>query len=228
MAGRPRGRVPPPLARRAGLEHRVQTRGPLLAQHQRRRLRRHVPPPTKTWSCKIERGRTRDDAEKCLEELRRQSSDGSLTLAVTMWVAIGTVASHPDFLGPAQPQQCAIWRGTQDRAAVVLLCVWPGQAAKRPIHSDRVRCGLRVVIPPPTPFAARCRWLPPIAAPCRWMPRSERGVGGVCDFRRPFRREAFALVGEGVGDRGVSFANGSANGGCRQRLVGSLLVAVAR
>ncbi|MDB4206164.1 hypothetical protein N9812_03050, partial [bacterium] len=43
----------------------------------------------------IERGRTRHDAETYLDELRRQSSDGSLTLAVTMWAAIGTVTRHP-------------------------------------------------------------------------------------------------------------------------------------
>ena len=43
----------------------------------------------------IERGRTRHDAETYLDELRRQSSEGSLTLAVTMWAAIGTVTRHP-------------------------------------------------------------------------------------------------------------------------------------
>jgi hypothetical protein len=42
----------------------------------------------------IERGRTRHDAETYLDELRRQSSDGSLTLAVTMWGAIGTVPTQ--------------------------------------------------------------------------------------------------------------------------------------
>lgn len=39
----------------------------------------------------IERGRTWHDAEKYLDELARQSSEGSLTLAVTMWATIGTV-----------------------------------------------------------------------------------------------------------------------------------------
>ena len=40
----------------------------------------------------IERGRrTGHDAETYLDELQRQSSDGSLTLAVTMWAAIGNI-----------------------------------------------------------------------------------------------------------------------------------------
>jgi hypothetical protein len=42
----------------------------------------------------IERGRTRSEAARYLEELARQSSNRSLTLAVTMWAAIGTVPPH--------------------------------------------------------------------------------------------------------------------------------------